>query len=213
MNNVPQTPNGYGQPPFPAPPHAGYGPPPKSSNKWIIIVVILVVGIPALLVVLGAVGFFMLASSSPDHMDVPEPSVSVAPTFEEHTIESRAPWLCTEVTDGDSIVVSRGETTEHVRLLCIDTPEKDQTGYDEATEALAAMVEGKMVKLIRDPKHDERDKYGRLLAYVMVKDGNDSTDQSGLNANVEMVRLGHTKYNTFWGASSIYADEFKAAQK
>ena len=49
----------------------------------------------------------------------------------------------------------------------------------------------------------ERDKYGRLLAYVFVDD---------MNCNVEMVRLGHSEFWTQYGWGR-YAEDFEVAQR
>ena len=67
------------------------------------------------------------------------------------------------VIDGDTVVLRNGE---HVRLVGIDTPERDQCGYDAARDALAALVEDRDVTLTR-PEAD-RDRYDRLLRYVDV---------------------------------------------
>jgi micrococcal nuclease len=89
------------------------------------------------------------------------------------------------VVDGDTLTLSNGEK---VRLLGIDTPElhhseklvRDarRSGRDIATiqklgkraaDFTASLVEGKEVRLEFDVR--KRDKYGRLLAYVYLKDG------------------------------------------
>ena len=52
------------------------------------------------------------------------------------------------VADGDTVrVVYRG-AREWVRLLRIDTPERDEEGYEEAREALSRMVDGRDVELV-----------------------------------------------------------------
>ena len=56
-----------------------------------------------------------------------------------------------------------------------------ETRGREAREALAAMVEGKPVRLAYDSKQSRRDRYGRLLVYVAAGD---------LDVNAEMVRRG-----------------------
>lgn len=73
--------------------------------------------------------------------------------------------LCTSVIDGDTIKLS-DETT--VRYLGIDTPEKDETFYQESVEANRAMVEGKQIRLEYDV--ETKDRYDRTLAYVYADD-------------------------------------------
>lgn len=74
-----------------------------------------------------------------------------------------------KVVDGDTIELENGE---RVRYIGIDTPETKHPSKPveyygkEAAEANAELVEGKQVRLEFDVQ--ERDKYGRLLAYVYV---------------------------------------------
>jgi micrococcal nuclease len=79
------------------------------------------------------------------------------------------------VTDGDTIVVRRGGTDDRVRLLGIDTPEVRGPFTDEecfGPEASRRMrmlaAPGTTVRLEIDPTQDERDRNGRLLAYVSL---------------------------------------------
>src|SRR4030043_1802256 len=101
---------------------------------------------------------------------------------------------CTRVIDGDTIVVTIGGQEEKVRLIGVDTPEtvhpEKPVEYfgKEASEFTKRIVEGKEVRLEFD--WQERDKYGRLLAYVYLSDG------TFLNA--EIIKQGYgfafTKY-------------------
>ena len=114
------------------------------------------------------------------------------------------PGQVIRVVDGDTIVVYYDGRQESVRLLRIDTPERGQKGYREATEALRALVGGRVVELaFEDPGRKKRDAYGRLLAYVLVDDR---------NANVEMVRLGWSTFWTKFGAGRLAA-EFRRAER
>ena len=71
----------------------------------------------------------------------------------------------TKVFDGDTIEI---ETGEKVRLLGINTPEKNEFYYQESKEKLEELVAGKRVKLEAGLK--DKDQYGRLLRYVFVDD-------------------------------------------
>lgn len=74
----------------------------------------------------------------------------------------------TEVVDGDTIrVVIDGEEFR-VRYLGIDTPERDEACFTEATDANAAYVANQTVRLVRDVS--DTDRYGRLLRFVYVDD-------------------------------------------
>lgn len=74
------------------------------------------------------------------------------------------------VVDGDTIVVRLGGRDERIRYIGVDTPEtvKPRTPVQcfgkEASAANKRLVEGRTVRLVTDV--EERDRYGRLLAYV-----------------------------------------------
>jgi micrococcal nuclease len=95
------------------------------------------------------------------------------------------------VVDGDTIHVRLGARVEKVRYIGINTPEVhhptkgEELGGREATEINRRLVEGKRVRLELDVR--ERDRYGRLLAYVWVGD---------VMVNAELVRLGYAQVMT-----------------
>ena len=111
------------------------------------------------------------------------------------------------VVDGDTLHVRvAGSPTpdEKIRLLRINTPERDQPGYERATAALMALVAGRSVELEWErPEAAERDEYGRLLAYVWV---------DGTLVNLELVRQGFTRFFTKYGPGR-YAERFRAAEE
>jgi micrococcal nuclease len=108
------------------------------------------------------------------------------------------------VADGDTVRVVREGAREWVRLLRIDTPERDERGYREARDALAAMVGGQSVNLVFEkPGFPERDAYGRLLAYVF---------HGGRNVNIEMVRQGWSRFWMRYGEGRFSAG-FRRAEK
>ena len=74
----------------------------------------------------------------------------------------------TRVVDGDTLVVNyRDEGNTKVRLLGINTPERNEPGYEHATQALREMVDRKSV-LLHFEAPRRRDNFGRLLARVEV---------------------------------------------
>jgi len=112
------------------------------------------------------------------------------------------------VIDGDTfdaaVSLSDGkEVRERIRMLCINTPEMEGTGYRRATAALVGLVGRREVVLeAEEPDRFERGNYGRVLAYAIV---------DGTNANVEMVRLGWSKYWTKFGPGRI-PEAFRKAE-
>ncbi len=94
-----------------------------------------------------------------------------------------------QVRDGDTIVVEIGGKRENVRLLGVDTPEMNyKTGEPEpfaleATLFTREKVEGASVVLTADLLNQDRDRYGRLLRYVLLEGGD--------LLNLELVRNGY----------------------
>ncbi len=76
----------------------------------------------------------------------------------------------TRIIDGDTIeVIYRGDK-EKVRLYGIDTPERGEPGYNEATEFTKNYLLNKYIHL-SFPDKNKRDHFGRLLAYVIINGG------------------------------------------
>ena len=117
--------------------------------------------------------------------------------------QSGTPVPVLRVVDGDTIKIRYGGAVESVRLLRINTPERGRPGYDEATGALRELVDGRRVTIeFEHPGTEKRDRYDRLLAYVLVDD---------LNVNVELVRGGWTRFWTRYGKGRL-AGAFAAAE-
>jgi micrococcal nuclease len=91
------------------------------------------------------------------------------------------------IIDGDTIDVRLNGRTERVRYIGMDTPERGDFYYSEATEANQQLVEGQEVTLVKDVS--ETDLYGRLLRYVYLADGT--------FVNAELVRLGYAQVLTY----------------
>jgi len=83
------------------------------------------------------------------------------------------------VIDGDTVVIQGGH---HIRYIGIDTPEKGDPYYAEATGYNKALVDSRTVRLETDVT--DRDKYGRSLRYVYV--GN-------IFVNLELVKHGYAE--------------------
>ncbi len=94
------------------------------------------------------------------------------------------------VVDGDTIEVQLGATREKVRYIGVDTPETKHPAKGvecygrQASELNARLVAGARVRLVRDV--EERDRYGRLLAYVYRA-------RDGLFVNAELARRGYAQ--------------------
>ena len=109
----------------------------------------------------------------------------------------------TKVVDGDTIYVIADGREEKIRMLFINTPERDMQGYRGAKEALQKLIDGKKVSLeLEEPGKSKRDKFGRLLASIVV---------DGKNVNIELVRQGWTPFYTRFGKGK-YRSEFEQAE-
>jgi micrococcal nuclease len=110
------------------------------------------------------------------------------------------------VDDGDTIDVRLDDRVERVRYIGIDAPEiahdglEAARGGEEAARLNRTLVAGRRVRLEID--REERDRYGRLLAYVWVGD---------TMANLEMVRRGYARALTI-PPNVRYAASFAAAE-
>lgn len=80
------------------------------------------------------------------------------------------------VVDGDTIVLENGSI---VRYVGITSPESNQPFDKESTEFNRKLVRGKEVTLEYD--HYKADKFGRLLAYVII---------NGKNVSMELAKSG-----------------------
>lgn len=112
------------------------------------------------------------------------------------------------VVDGDTIVIDYEGTDEKVRMIGIDTPESVHPDKEKNTEfgdTVSAFtkeqLEGKWVGLELDVQ--ERDQYGRLLAYVYLDD---------VMYNKTLLENGYAAVSTY-PPNVKYVDEFTAIQK
>ncbi len=78
---------------------------------------------------------------------------------------SSSAFLVTNVADGDTLELSSGQK---VRLIGINTPEKNQPYFEEAKKSLEDLVLGKEVRVEKDVS--EADSYGRILGYLYIGD-------------------------------------------
>ena len=84
------------------------------------------------------------------------------------------------IIDGDTIVVWNNT---HVRLLGINTPEKNELYHDEAMNFLSSLISNKTITL--EYGKEKKDLYGRTLAYIIL---------NGKNINIEQVRNGFANF-------------------
>ena len=126
-------------------------------------------------------------SVQPDTPSYSEPEISEAAISEIESISlpvssipepeepETALYDVVRVVDGDTFIIDYNGTEERVRLLLVDTPESVHPDAERnvpygkvASEFTTNYLDGKQVSLEFDVQ--ERDQYGRLLAYVYVGD-------------------------------------------
>ena len=93
---------------------------------------------------------------------------SSAPTEASPAADDAEIGIVTRVVDGDTIDVLLNGKNTRVRYLQMNTPERDEPCYSEATQANAGLVASKTVRLVADKELVDR--YDRLLRYIYVGD-------------------------------------------
>ena len=112
------------------------------------------------------------------------------------------------VVDGDTIKVRLDGQTETVRYIGMDTPETKKPGTPvqcfgkAATAENERLVDGERVRVT--PGVEERDRYGRLLAYVR-------RERDGLLVNEELLRGGFARTLTI-APNDRYEARFAAVE-
>lgn len=112
------------------------------------------------------------------------------------------------VVDGDTLVIEMDNKEERVRLIGVDTPEsvhpdasKNVEAGKIASEFTKSRLEGEYIELEFDVQ--ERDRYGRLLAYVW---------HEGEMFNKVLLREGYAQVATF-PPNVRYVEEFTQLEK
>ncbi|WP_179362957.1 thermonuclease family protein [Nitrosopumilus oxyclinae] len=101
--------------------------------------------------------------------------------------------LITEIVDGDTIYT----TNYKIRLSLVDTPEKNESGFSEATSFTAKMCPiGSFVTIDQDDLQPY-DQYDRLLANVFC---------NGKSLNSALLNNGHAEISTRYCSTSEFSD-------
>ena len=96
-------------------------------------------------------------------------------------VRESAAWSLVKVVDGDTIdVKDSSNIVQRVRLIGIDTAERGECGFREASEALAGLISSNKISLVNGDT-DDKDFRGRLLRYV---------DVEGRDLGLELIKGG-----------------------
>jgi len=109
------------------------------------------------------------------------------------------------VIDGDTIDIEDGI---RIRLLGIDSPEKDECFYQESKSFLKDLIEGKQINIKKDLTG--KDKYDRLLRYVILP--SDDREQDDILVNEILVREGYVLASS-QAPDTHYRDLLSSAQE
>lgn len=168
-----------------------------------------------LAVVLSAVGYIVVnlanggAGSSVKKLVIPEdiPALRLDNLKEGIAANKYIEAYTSDVTDGDTLEITYRKKEYKVRLLCIDTPESVKQGVavqpyaHEASELTKKLTFHKNVRLVFEK--GLRDKYGRLLAYIILDNGE--------NLNALLVRNGYARVE-FVSPNKKYKEYFLKLQ-
>jgi len=111
-----------------------------------------------------------------------------------NVIQDKQEVNVTRAVDGDTIETDIGK----IRLLGINTPEKNQPYYQEAKDFLKNEIEGKQVQV----ELQEKDKYSRWLGYVFYN-----------NELINKKLLENGFANLYYYDKDQYYNEMKKAQE
>lgn len=133
-----------------------------------------------------------------------EPENSKNPAGQADSTATPGYHMVASVVDGDTIKVNIGGKAEAIRLMGIDAPELPNDCFaEEAKSKARKTLRGQLIKLEADKSQDDRDRYGRLLRYVILRDGT--------NFNRLMIAEGYAMEFTFITPYK-FQSEFKKAQ-
>lgn len=112
------------------------------------------------------------ASSGPaEQPESPEPSPSDAAEDSADTA------VVARIIDGDTVELDAGDV---VRVTGIDTPERGECHFEEASDRMGQLVLGQTVTLTQDG--EDADRYDRLLRYL---------DVDGVDAGLTLIQEGY----------------------
>ncbi len=92
------------------------------------------------------------------------------------TLPDPTKFLVVDVVDGDTIKYQKWDEIITVRMIGIDTPERWEAWYSEASEYLSEKILWKEVSIEFDESQWMYDRYDRVLAYIFLEEENINWD-------------------------------------
>ena len=113
--------------------------------------------------------------------------------------------IVTRVIDGDTLRATVDARSETVRLVGINAPEVGACGAAQATAHVRRLTtQAARVVLVGDRSQARRDRYGRLLAYVVLSGGSDLGNR--------LIADGHAAVYVYGGKPFARAAAYRAAE-
>jgi len=139
----------------------------------------------------------------------PEPE-PIEPASEEPVAQANATYRVVSVVDGDTVKLDMNGTTESIRIIGLDTPETVHPSKPvecmgiEASNKAKQLLTGQSVRFESDDTQDTRDRFGRLLGYLFLPNGDNFAEV--------MLRAGYGNEYTY-DLPYKYQSAFKAAEQ
>lgn len=131
-------------------------------------------------------------------------------SFFSHSVRSSLPEFdlvdtVSYIVDGDTFDISSGE---RIRLADVDTPERGEYGFYEASNFLSALISGETVYLDVDDVH-RYDTYGTRLVCVVYVEYNTT---HYINVNDALLRYGYAEVSDYPNEFNPYSWSFAVAK-
>ncbi|MFZ2025389.1 MAG: thermonuclease family protein [Microgenomates group bacterium] len=165
------------------------------------------------LIAIACISFFVYFSQHPltvQTVSFLQPALTVKQ--EEKQLSATASgqlFYVSHVIDGDTIqVLVNGEKTV-IRFIGVNAPEtyqgkKSECFSEESFQYVKNRIEGESISLVADETQENKDKYERLLRYILLDDGT--------NLNFELIEKGYAREYTY-KVPYQYQKEFRSAQE
>lgn len=175
----------------------------SSWRKWVLILFVLLVGV---------IIYFAFFNRQVDNTEYSITRGNTANEPEQkNPITPPQPATVYEVVrviDGDTIEIKSDDGIQRVRMIGIDTPEKNHPSKPvecfakEASDHLSQLISDKSVSVEADSSQDTKDKYDRYLYYIFLNEQ---------NINQQMISDGYA-YEYTYNTPYKYQNDFKKSQ-
>ncbi len=167
-----------------------------------------------LIIFFAILSFFWLYQYNNKEIDNLNTEHSIATKISKNSLLKSERVIFLRVVDGDTILITdKQNKIQRVRIKGINTPEsmnvngrvKECFGYEAKEKAKEIFSKNKNLILLFDPNSNKYDKYDRLLAYIILENGEDYGEK--------MIKEGYAYEYTYHGRFYQNQKKYKIAQK